>query len=45
MFHPDHIKDYAEGTKMSESLHKYWKDLGGPQGLAAKLRTNLKVSF
>ena len=45
MFHPDNIKNYVEGTKMSESVNKYWKVLGGAKGLASKLNTDLKVNL
>ena len=43
MFHPDNIKNYSEGGKVSISVHKYFKELGGAAGLARALRTNLKV--
>lgn len=44
LFHPDNIKNYhQDGGKISISLHDYWTKYGGPQGLARKLKTHLKV--
>lgn len=44
IFHPDNIKNYTlDGVPVSISLHHYWTILGGPQGLAKALKTNLKV--
>ena len=43
LFHPDNIKNLQEGSKISVSLHKYWNELGGPQGLANGLNTHVKV--
>ena len=44
MFHPDNIKNYTlDGVPVSISLHQYWSLIGGPQGLARALRTNVKV--
>lgn len=45
MFHPDNIKNYTlDGVPVSIALHQYWSLIGGPQGLARSLKTNLKVS-
>ena len=44
MFHPDNIKNYTlDGVPVSISLNQYWQMIGGPQGLAKALNTNLKV--
>ena len=43
MFHPDNIKNYSEGGKVSISVYKFLRELGGAAGVAKALRTNLKV--
>jgi Ca2+ transporting ATPase len=43
LFHPDNIKNHAEGdSHVSVSIHKLWKGYGGHEGLAKILRTDLK---
>jgi len=46
MFHPDNIKNYTlDGVPVSISLHQYWSIIGGPQGLARALKTNVKTGI
>jgi hypothetical protein len=46
LFHPDNIKNFStkDSKNVAVSLYKYWNDIGGPQELANKLKSNLKVS-
>ncbi len=46
MFHPDNIKNFSDkDSNVSNSLEKYWNTYGGPQELAKKLQTSLKVKL
>jgi hypothetical protein len=45
MFHPDNIKNYSpHGGKVSVSLHDFWAKIGGGAGLAAGLKSDIKVT-
>lgn len=43
LFHPDNIKNPADGGKVAIALDILWKKFGGAAGLAAGLRSDLKV--
>jgi hypothetical protein len=34
-----------DGTPVSQSLHRYWREIGGAQGMARALKTDLKVKY
>lgn len=46
LFHPDNIKNYhnESGGKISIAVHKLWTEMGGAPGLAAGLKSDVKVN-
>jgi hypothetical protein len=44
LFHPDNVKNLQEGAKISQSLYKYYYEMGGASKLAQSLNSNIKVS-
>jgi len=44
IFHPDNIKMVTlDGTPVSQSVHRFWREIGGTQGLARALQTDIRV--
>jgi hypothetical protein len=43
IFHPDNIKMVTlDGTPVSQSVHRFWREIGGTQGLARALQTDVR---
>lgn len=43
IFHPDNIKMVTlDGTPVSQSVHRFWREIGGTQGLARALQTDIR---